>query len=208
MTRGRKATATAAMLAAALVLSACGGDNGDEAPTTLDPAPTTTAAPPPDDTTATTEPPDDTTATTEEPTLSPEEQDEAAVVDTVDGYFEDVLLAVIAGDSELSSINAWVIPPARDQEINRIQGFTRDGLTVVGTQEVEVLDVEVDRDQATVSSCVDVSDLDVVNDDGESVVGDGPVRTLMDVVLTRSDERSETGWQISEISSQGELCDD
>lgn len=202
-----RTTTAAVALVAALALTGCNGTTDEPDPTLgTDPAPTTSES---DTATATPEPPaDDTETTTAPPELSAEEQDEASITETVEGYFEDVFMAVSSGEAELSEINAWVVPPARDQEIARIQGYRAEGRTVVGTQEVEMLDVALDGDQATVESCVDVAGVDVLDESGESVVGDGPTRTLMDLVLVRSDERSVTGWQISEILTQGELCEE
>lgn len=212
MTRGRKATATAAMLAAALVLSACGGDNDDEDPTTLDPAPTTTSAPPPDDTTVTTEPPDDTTATTEEPTLSPEEQDEADVEATVVTYYEEVFLEVF-GETEASLEETYplLVPPARDDVIDLVRYDRAQGWTTVGTQSVTVDGVSIDDGQATAAACLDVSELDVLDDAGESVVEPSRIeQQLIELVLVRDDEqqRSAYGWRISEIRPSGETCGD
>ncbi len=203
MTRGR--TATAAAMLAALVLSACNGDNGGEDPTTPDPTPTTTTAP--TDTTPTTAPPDDTTTTSEEPTLSEEEQDEADATAALQAY-RTALDAAMTGDASIERIYPYATGTAREQWITQLMSYDAQGLTITGETQLDVVDVSVDGDTAEVVACVDVSDTDVVDEDGSSVVPeDRLARTLTDYVLERNDD-AQLGWLVTEDINRDEPCDD
>lgn len=199
MIRGRNATVTAAMLAAALVLSACNGANGEDDPTP-DPTPATTA--PPTGTTPTTEPPDDTT---EDPTLSPEEQDEADATAALEDYLA-VLDALRRGEGEIEDLNDVAVGTARDQWLTEMTAYRERGWTAVGGPTRDILSVAVENDEAVAEVCTDVSDVDVVNEEGESVVAPGrPGVTVNEYVLERNEE-TEQGWIVSDDTNQGESC--
>lgn len=208
MSRKRTAGGAVATLTVALVLTACSSE--DDAAPTLPPTThdVTRTTQDDDPTETTTAPADDTTATTTAPpTLSPQEQDEADATAALVEYHR-VLDAVAQGEAEIEALNPVAIGTAREQWITQFMLYREQGWTQEGEVVLEVLEVtHVDEDQVDISTCSDVSGVDVLDEDGESIVTvDRPDESLVDFVLER-DEDAEHGWVVVEDVNRDEPCD-
>jgi hypothetical protein len=194
-----------ASLVAAGVLSLSGcADGPDDESTT--PAPTT-AAPSTSEPAATTEAPaDDAETTTAEPELSAEEQDQADIEETLVAYSNALDRARIGEDS-IEGIYPFSRDTAREQWVTQLMAYEAQGITLTGLSELQVLEISVDGDTAEAKACVDVSQVDAVDANGDSVIAEERRdRTLKAFVLER-DDSAEVGWYVVEDSNRNEPCD-
>lgn len=199
-------TSAAVALVAALVLTGC--NDGSEDPQTT---PTTTTTSPPAVTTsepaATIEAPDDDVQTTPaEPELSAEEQDQADVEETLTLYTR-ALDDAFNGDTSVEGIYPFSRDAAREKWVTQVMASEAQGTTSTGLTELEIVEVGVDGDTAEVTACADVSDVEVMDENGDSIVPDTRLdRTLMDFVLER-DDSAQVGWYVVEDKNRNEPCD-
>lgn len=192
------------VVAGTLVLAGCSNDPGDQTPTpvpTNDPVATTQTAP-------TTEAPadDDTETTTAPPELSAEEQDQADIEETLELY-TSALNDAFNGDASVEGIYPFSRDTAREQWVTEVMAAEAQGITFSGLMELDVLEVSVDGDIAEAVACVDVSAVQAVAENGDSIIADDRLdKTLKDYVLER-DESAELGWYVVEDTNRNEPCD-
>lgn len=189
------------IVAGAVVLAGCGDDstNGGEATSSPTQAPepsTSTAAPSTED----------EETTTSEPTLSPGEQDKADIEETLT-LFTRALDEAYNGSASIEGIYPYSRDNARDKWITEVMAAEAQGLSVTGTTTLEVLEVSVNGDTAEVLACLDVSELQVADKDGNSITEGRLDRTLNDFVLER-DASAELGWYVVEDSNRNEPCEE
>lgn len=194
-----------ASLVAAGVLSLSGCADGlDDERTT--PAPTTVAPSPPEPGPTSEEPADDVQTTTAPPELSAEEQDQADIVETLLAYGHALDRARIGEDS-IEGIYPFSRDTAREQWVTQLMAYEAQGITLTGMSELQVLEISVDGGTAEAKACVDVSQVDAVDANGDSVISEERLdRTLKDFVLER-DDSAEVGWYVVEDTNRNEPCD-
>ncbi|MBA2696507.1 MAG: hypothetical protein H0U62_11875 [Actinobacteria bacterium] len=101
--------------------------------------------------------------------MSREEQDEADATDTLQAY-KEALDAAYRGEESIEAIYPWAIGTAREQWVTQYLFEREQGWTSTGSTSTEVTDVDIDGDRASVVACVDVSQVEVVDENGESVI--------------------------------------
>lgn len=208
MTRTRSTTVSltvATMLS--LVLAGCSdnpeGQTGTPAPT-IDPV--TTAEPAPTEPAATTQPPDDHQITTAPPELSAEEQDQAEIEETLVRYTR-ALDDAFNGDASVEGIYPFSRDIAREQWVTQVMYSETQGFTSTGLTELEIVEVTIDGDTAAATACVDVSAVDVFDEDGQSIITEARLdQTLNDFVLER-DDSAQVGWYIVEDTNRDVPCE-
>lgn len=220
MRRTTLAPVATAVMAGMVLVAGCSDDEPpEENPTeeaqfeTEETTETTSAEVETETTTATQEPAETQTATeTAEPELTPEEQDEAdaerAIVD-----LSAAVDAVGAGEEDLEHIYPMTGAEARDYWMRRLIGTQEQGFVHVGDVDVEVVSIEwTGDDEMVIRTCRDYSAKDVVDEDGVSVVGDGPARQAGTSVLHRGDPDHESTadypWYVAEDEVGPSECDD
>jgi hypothetical protein len=203
MGTGTRATAVSLVAAVTLVLAGCSNDPGDEIATqtpTSDPVATTAPTP------TTDAPTDASETTTAAPELSADEQDRADVEATLQA-FNAVLARATTGEESIEGIYPFSRDTAREQWVTQVMAYQAQEITISGLTELEVLEVSVDGDSAEAVACADVSAVEAVDGEGESIIAEGRLdRSLQDFVLER-DDSAEFGWYIVEDTNRNEPCD-
>ena len=111
------------------------------------------------------------------------------------------------GESPIEDIYPYSRDTAREQWVTQLMAYEAQGITIEGAVELQVVEITVDGDSATVVACADVSDTDAFDESGESIVPeDRPEQTLNDFVLER-DSSAEIGWYVIEDANRDEPCD-
>ena len=135
-----------------------------------------------------------------------EEQDEADIEETLQLYTR-ALDDAFNGDASAEGIYPFARGTAREQWVTEVMAAQAQGVTSTGLTELEVLEVTVDGETAEAVACADVSAVEAVDEDGDSVIAEDRVdRTLQDFVLER-DDSAEVGWYVVEDTSRNEPCD-
>ncbi len=190
-------------VAGTLALAGCNNDPDDQTATqapTSEPVATTEPAP------ATEAPDDDAETTTAPPELSAEEQEQADIDETLRRYTQ-ALDHAFNGDASVEGIYPFSRDTAREKWVTEVMGAEAQGITSSGMTELEVLAVSVDGDTAEVVACADVSDLEAVDENGDSIIAEDRLdRTLQDYVMER-DDSAELGWYIVEDTNRNEPCE-
>lgn len=186
-----------------LSLTGCGdgADDGNTTPTT------TTASPSTSEPAATTEAPTDDAETTTEPLeRSAEEQDQADIEETLLA-FDEALVEALTGQESIEGIYPYSRDTARDQWVTQVMAYDAQGVTFSGVTDMEVLAISIEGGSAEAVGCRDVSALEAVNSDGESVITDGRLdQSLQDFLLER-DASAELGWYVVSDVSRNQPCD-
>lgn len=186
------------MLAAVVAIAAC--TDGEDEPTPTIPTPSESTASP--TSTVTT----DAAPSTTTRTPSPGEQDEAEAIATLKS-FNAALDAASRGEESIEVIYPWAVRTAREQWATQYLVYREQGWTITGDTTVEVIDIDVEGDQASIVACADVSQVEVVDENGESVLADDRLpQTLNDYLLERS-ESAEFGWLVVEDVNRDEPCE-
>jgi hypothetical protein len=156
---------------------------------------------------ATTEvPADNAETTTASPELSVEEQEQADIEETLQLYTR-ALDDAFNGDASVEGIYPFARGTAREQWVTEVMASEAQGITSSGLTDLEVLEVSVEGDTAEALACADVSDVEAVDEGGESIIAEDRLdRTLQDFVLER-DDSAELGWYVVEDTSRNEPCD-
>lgn len=199
----RTNTTAVTALVAALALAGCtGGSEDPQSTTTPPPPPAATSAPQP----TTEAPADEEQTTTAAPELSAEEQDQADIEETLRLYAR-ALDDAFNGEESIEGIYPYSRDTAREKWVTQVMADEAQGITSSGLTELEMVDVTVDGDVAEVTACADVSDVDVLDENGESIVPEDRLdRTLNDFVLER-DSSAEVGWYVVEDTNRNEPCE-
>lgn len=199
---GTRSLAVGMTVAAVLTLPACSGDDETQdatTPTTKDPTVSEV-------TTTTTAPVDDTQTTTAEPGLSAEEQDRADIEETLQLY-TGALDAAFNGEASVEAIYPFSRDTARDQWVTEVMAGEAQGHTSTGMTDLRVVEVSIDGAVAEAVACADVSAVDAVDKNGESLISEDRLdRTLQDFVLER-DDSAELGWYVVDDTNRNEPCD-
>jgi hypothetical protein len=204
---GMKTRAWAAgglLLIAPAFAAGCSSDTDDrttapatttaEAPATSSPVPTTDGQG------------DDAETTTAQPELSAAEQDEADVKETLQRY-NRALDDAFNGDASVEAIYPFSRDTAREQWVTQVMASQAQGTSSTGLTELQMIEIDVDGDTAEVTACADVSDVEVVDETGDSVVAEDRLdRSLQEFVLER-DGSAEVGWYVVEDTNRNEPCD-
>lgn len=185
------------------LLLAAGCSNADENTTPTPTSVTPTTSEP----SATTEAPaDDEQGTPAPPQLSAEKLDEADIEETLQAYSTALDRAII-GEESIEGIYPFSRDTAREKWVTQVMAYEAQGITFSGLSELEVLEVSIDGETAEAVACVDVSDVDGVDANGDSFITEDRLdQTLKDFVLER-DESAEAGWYIVEDTNRNEPCD-
>lgn len=186
-----------------LTLSGCSDAPGAGSTT---PAPST-AAPTTAEPVATTEAPaDDAQTASAPPELSATEQDEADIEETLQLYTV-ALSDAFNGDESIEGIYPFSRDAAREKWVTEVMAAQAQELSFSGTMDVEALEVTVGGETAEAVACLDVSAVQAVDEDGNSVITEDRLdRTLQDYVLER-DDSAQLGWYIVEDTNRNEPCD-
>lgn len=176
---------------AALLLAACGSDDGDDAsPDTTDPVTETTEAPTTTGPTTTTGP------------RSPEEEVEEAYW-KAERVLDDLLQDPDPDDPRLAETRA---DPILGHIAANLQDLKDENLAVrlAGGEPPprQVVSIEVSGDQATITVCQIDNTIAVDTNTGE-VVDDGVLSALISVSMIHADG----GWKISDTASTAEWSD-
>ncbi|MFK5584340.1 hypothetical protein [Serinicoccus sp. LYQ131] len=187
---------------AVLTLPACSGDAETQdatTPTTMDPAVSEV-------TTTATAPVDDTQTTTAKPDLSAEEQDQADIEETLQA-FNAALASAANGDESIEAIYPFSRDMAREQWVTQVLAYEAQGISFSGLPSMEVLEVSVEGNTSEAVVCADVSAVEAVDENGESVVSENRLnRSLQNFILER-DDSAELGWFVVEDLNRNEPCD-
>ena len=201
MLTSTRAIAVGLAVVGTLALTGCTTDPGGEAATptsepraTMGPAPTTEA------------PADNTETTTAPPELSAEEQDRADIAETLQLYTRSVNEA-FNGDASVEAFYPFARDTAREQWVTEVMAAEAQGITSTGVTDLEVLEVSVNGDSAEVVACADVSAVEAVDENGDSIIAqDRLERTLKDYGLER-DDSAELGWYVVDDTNRNEPCE-
>lgn len=186
------------MLAAVVAIAAC--TDGEDEPTPTIPTPSESTA------SLTSTVTTDAAPSTTTRTPSPAEQDEAEAIATLKS-FNAALDAASRGEESIEVIYPWAVGTAREQWATQYLVYREQGWTITGDTTVEVTDIDVEGDQASIVACADVSQVEVVDENGESVLADDRLpQTLNDYVLERS-QSAEFGWLVVEDVNRDEPCE-
>ncbi|MFB9732812.1 hypothetical protein [Ornithinimicrobium kibberense] len=190
-------------LAAVLVLNGC----SDELPEEADPVPAaTTETPSPSESDPTTEAPVDDAETTSAPPELSVEEDEADIEETLQLYTV-ALSDAFNGDGSIEGIYPFSRDAAREKWVTEVMAAKAQELNFSGTMDVEALEVTVGGETAEAVACLDVSAVQAVDADGNSVITEDRLdRTLQDYVLER-DDSAQLGWYVVEDTNRNEPCD-
>lgn len=187
-----------------LALAGCTSDPVDESPAPV--APTTESSSTPDPASTTEAPADDAKTSTAAPELSAEERDQVEIEETLRLYTR-ALDDAFNGDASVEGIYPFSRDTAREQWVTEVMASEAQGITSSGLTELEVLEVTVSGDSAQALVCADVSDVEAVDANGESIIAEERVeQTLQDFLLERN-ESAERGWYIVDDTSRNEPCD-
>ncbi|USQ77779.1 hypothetical protein [Ornithinimicrobium cryptoxanthini] len=190
--------------ATCLALVAC-SDAVDEAPT---PSTTDTSTASTSDPAVTTSTPsaDGSVTTTAPPDQSAEEHDQADIKETLELY-TGAMTAAFNGEASIEEIYPYTKGTAREQWTTEVMAAEAQGYTFSGETQLEVLEVSVDGDSATVLACADVSTVEAIDENGDSIIAEDRLdRTLNDFVLVR-DDSAAVGWYVVEDTNRSEPCD-
>lgn len=189
--------------AGTLALVGCTTDTADESTA---PAPPT-AAPSTSEPAAMTEAPaDDSQTITAPPELSAEEQDRADIEETLQAY-NDALGRAVIGEESIEGIYPFSRDRAREQWVTQVMSYEAQGITFSGQSELEKIEVSADGDTAEATACMDVTDVEAVDKNGDSFISEDRLdRTLNDYVLER-DDSAELGWYVVSDVNRNEPCD-
>ncbi|SOC51233.1 hypothetical protein SAMN05421879_10191 [Ornithinimicrobium cerasi] len=190
-------------LGVSMLLNGC-SDNSLEDTTV--PAPTTetsvTSEP-----VATSEPPaDEAETTTARPELSAEEQDQADIEETLLA-FDEALVDALTGQESIEGIYPYSRDTARDQWVTQVMAYDAQGVTFSGVTDMEILEISIEGGTADVVGCRDVSALEAVNSDGESIITDVRLDQSVQDFLLERDASAELGWYVVSDVSRNEPCD-
>ena len=145
-------------------------------------------------------------SSTAPPEFSAEEQDQADIEETLLAYSNALDQARIGEDS-IEGIYPFSRDTAREQWVTQLMAYQAQGITLTGMSELQVLKISVDEGTAEATACVDVSQVDAVDANGDSVISDERLdRTLKDFLLER-DDAAEVGWYVVEDTNRNEPCD-
>lgn len=187
------------MLAAVLATAACTGGEDEPEPTIPTPSPSA-GSPSPSSTTET------TTSTPTPTSVSAAEQEEADVIATLEGYRE-ALGAATRGEDSIEAIYPWAIGAAREQWVTQYLLYRERGWTITGEAMVDIVEVDIEGEHASIVACSDVADVEALDEEGESVIADDRLdQTLVDYVLKRSDP-AKFGWVVVEDVNRDEPCE-
>lgn len=122
-----------------------------------------------------------------------------------------VLDEVVQGSADEASLDFVMVPdgPGRDFWAQTIADYNERGLTQTGDRQVEVLNITESGDGVKiVDLCLDVSDIDIVDENGDSVVQEGrPDRLLHHHVMQRSrGADGSTGWLVFDYIPTEDPC--
>lgn len=199
---GTRSLAVGMTVAAVLTLSACSGDDETQeatTPTTMDPTVSEVAA--------TTSPPgDDTQTTAAVPELSADEQDQADIEETLQA-FNAALASAANGDESIEAIYPFSRDMAREQWVTQVLAYEAQGISFSGLPRMDVLEVSIDENTSEAVVCADVSAVEAVDENGESIISENRLnRSIQDFVLER-DDSAELGWFVVEDLNRNEPCD-
>lgn len=197
--------AAAMTVMGALSLAGCQGDPEDG---TATPAPTASEVAAMTEPAVTTDtlPADDAETTTAAPELSAEEQDQADVEEAVQAYSAALDQAMI-GEGSIEVIYPFSRDAAREKWVTQVMAYEAQGIVFSGRSELEMLTVSVDGGVAEATACVDVSDVEAVDKNGDSFITEDRLdQTFKEFVLER-DDSAEFGWYIVEDTNRNEPCD-
>lgn len=140
------------------------------------------------------------------PKLSAEEQDQADIEETLTLHIR-ALDDAFNGDASVEAIYLFSRDAAREKWATQVMASEAQGATSTGLTELEMVEVSVDGDTAEATACADVSDVEVMNEDGDSIVADSRLdRTLMDFALER-DDAAQVGWYVVNDRNRSQPCD-
>lgn len=198
MLTSTRAIAVGLAVVGTLALTGCTTDPGGETATpTSEPRATTGPAP-------TTEAPAD--KTTAPPELSAEEQDRADIAETLQLYTR-VLDEAFNGDASVEALYPFARDTAREQWVTEVMAAEAQGITSTGVTDLEVLEVSVNGDSAEAVACADVSAVEAVDENGDSIIAEDRLeRTIQDYVLER-DDSAELGWYVVDDTNRNEPCE-
>ncbi|MGB3860077.1 MAG: hypothetical protein WA912_12575 [Ornithinimicrobium sp.] len=198
MLTSTRAIAVGLAVVGTLALTGCTTDPGGETATpTSEPRATTGPAP-------TTEAPAD--KTTAPPELSAEEQDRADIAETLQLYTR-VLDEAFNGDASVEAFYPFARDTAREQWVTEVMAAEAQGITSTGVTDLEVLEVSVNGDSAEAVACADVSAVEAVDENGDSIIAEDRLeRTIQDYVLER-DDSAELGWYVVDDTNRNEPCE-
>lgn len=192
----------AAGLAGILVVTGCSPGEEPEVSGPTSVTPTTDEAP------ATTEAETEAAVTSSSPapTLSAQERDEADIEGTLQAYTK-ALNDAFNGDASIEEIYPYSRDTAREKWVTEVMAADAQGLSFSGSMEVEMLELSVEEATADAAACLDVSAVDAVDEDGDSVLAQDRLdRTIQDYVLER-DDSAELGWYVVEDTNRNEPCE-
>lgn len=210
--KARQLFAATAMTAVLTASCSSSDEVSDPPPTTIGPtaesepsAPTSAAVTPTPSGPITPQPTSDPTRTSAEAEAA--SADEQAVIDTAKTFYEGALAAVLRDDSvDTSRLDPWLADPAAvivDEDISQVRGM---GAVLRGDYQLAVLSLELDGLEARAIACLDASATDLVDEDGDSVLGGRALAaTTINLGLARSDS-AEFGWVIQSIDATGASC--
>lgn len=201
MLTSTRAIAVGLAVVGTLALAGCATDPGGETATptsepraTTGPAPTTEALA------------DNTDTKTAPPELSAEEQDRADIAETLQLYTR-ALDEAFNGDASVEAFYPFARDTAREQWVTEVMAAEAQGITSTGVTDLEVLEVSVNGDSAEAVACADVSAVEGVDENGDSIIAEDRLeRTIQDYVLER-DDSAELGWYVVDDTNRNEPCE-
>ena len=111
------------------------------------------------------------------------------------------------GDASVEGIYPFSRDVAREQWVTQVMYSETQGFTSTGLTELEIVEVTVDGDTAAATACVDVSAVDVFDEDGQSIITEARLdQTLNDFILER-DDSAQVGWYIVEDTNRDVPCE-
>lgn len=202
MTRSAVRCVAVLVAAGALAVTGCAPEEDPEAS-----APTT-AAPTMDEAPATTEVVTEAAVTSSPPshTLSAEDQDEAAIELTLQAYTK-ALNDAFNEEASIEVIYPYSRDTAREKWVTEVMAADAQGIAFSGLMEVELLEVSVEGPTAEAVACLDVSAVQAVDGDGNSVIAQDRLGQTVQGYVMERDDSAELGWYVVEDTNRNEPCE-
>lgn len=190
----------------ALLLSACnGGDPEPGDPTTSENLGPTSTPEPGDPTSPSPSPTSEPPATSEPPETTEPATDEEAAAEAAT-LFTDVLDSIARNEVSHEELRNVALGEVHDRWQAQMRHYREQGWTATGTTSLAIEGVEIEGDTARIVACYDVSDFDVVDTNGDSIIREGRPDLSPTLFTVERNEAVPLGWIVIERDEGGPGC--
>lgn len=134
-----------------------------------------------------------------------EEEAFAAAEETYRAYVDALNQVDLSDPETFEDVYAWTTGEANASDRKSLTGFHADGITVIGESVVTLLEpreFESDTGDVSLSACVDVSSVDLLDATGHSIVDAGRPDTQRTTVLLTVEPNAPREFLVADISAR------